>query len=71
MNSMYRMTSNVQGAPSGPSNGRRIQVRKSGVHGKGVFAVAPILRGETIVEYKGEVITWKEALRRHPPVAVQ
>ncbi len=36
------------------------------MHGKGVFAIAPIERGETIIEYKGEVISWKEALRRHP-----
>ena len=48
------------------SAGRRIQVRRSGVHGKGVFAVAPIAEGDTIIEYKGEVITWPEALRRHP-----
>ena len=46
--------------------GRRIQVRRSGVHGKGVFAIAPIRAGERIIEYKGEMITWKEALRRHP-----
>lgn len=46
--------------------GRRIQVRKSGVHGKGVFALRPIARGEVIIEYKGEVITWDEALERHP-----
>jgi SET domain-containing protein len=45
---------------------RRIQVRRSGVHGKGVFAVQNIAEGETIIEYVGEVITWKEALRRHP-----
>lgn len=45
---------------------RRIQVRKSGVHGKGVFAVQPIAKGETIIEYKGEIISWPEALRRHP-----
>jgi hypothetical protein len=31
-------------ATAAPSNGRRIQVRRSGVHGKGVFAVAPIPR---------------------------
>lgn len=49
-----------------PANGRRIQVRRSGVHGKGVFAVAPIPEGETIIEYVGEVIGWKEADRRHP-----
>jgi SET domain-containing protein len=45
---------------------RRIQVRKSGVHGKGVFALRPIAAGERIIEYKGEVIGWPEALRRHP-----
>ena len=45
---------------------RRIQVRKSDVHGKGVFALRPIAAGERIIEYKGEVITWPEALRRHP-----
>jgi SET domain-containing protein len=49
-----------------PTQGRRIQVRRSGVHGKGVFAVAPIARGSRIIEYVGEVISWKEALRRHP-----
>jgi hypothetical protein len=46
--------------------GKRIEVGRSGVHGKGVFAVAPIAEGELVIEYKGEVITWKEALRRHP-----
>ncbi len=45
---------------------RRIQVRKSGVHGKGVFALKPIAAGERIIEYKGEIIAWPEALRRHP-----
>jgi uncharacterized protein len=49
-----------------PAGGRRIQVRLSGVHGKGVFALAPIKKGEVIIEYKGEVVTWTEALRRHP-----
>lgn len=46
--------------------GRRIQVRRSGVHGKGVFALRPIAAGEPVIEYAGERITWKEALRRHP-----
>jgi SET domain-containing protein len=46
--------------------GRRIQVRKSGVHGKGVFAVAALKKGEVLIEYKGEIISWPEALRRHP-----
>jgi len=48
------------------TSGRRIQVRRSGVHGKVVFALREIARGETIIEYTGERITWKEALRRHP-----
>src|SRR6478735_4715941 len=49
-----------------PKTNRRIQVRKSGVHGKGVFALQDIPEGETLIEYIGEIITWKEAQRRHP-----
>ncbi|WP_431126387.1 SET domain-containing protein [Variovorax paradoxus] len=51
---------------SGPASGRRIQTRRSTVHGNGVFAVQDLAEGETLIEYKGEVINWKEALRRHP-----
>jgi SET domain-containing protein len=53
-------------APAAKTTGRRIQVRRSGVHGKGVFALQVIAAGARIIEYKGQVITWKEALRRHP-----
>ncbi|MBU6257198.1 MAG: SET domain-containing protein-lysine N-methyltransferase [Burkholderiales bacterium] len=53
-----------QAAPA--AGARRIQVRRSGVHGKGVFALKDIAAGERIIEYKGQVITWKEALKRHP-----
>ncbi|UUX95916.1 SET domain-containing protein [Aquabacterium sp. J223] len=53
-------------APAARAGGRRIQVRRSGVHGKGVFALQPIRRGELVIEYTGEVISWPEALRRHP-----
>jgi SET domain-containing protein len=56
----------ARGPAAKPAGGRRIQVRRSGVHGKGVFALAPIRAGERVIEYKGEVITWSEALRRHP-----
>ena len=67
MNSMYPKKSAPPRAPRKPPHGgRRIQVRRSGVHGKGVFALRPIARGETVIEYKGEVITWPQALRRHP-----
>lgn len=48
------------------SAGRRLQVRKSGVHGRGVFALQPIAQGAQVIEYVGEVISWAEALRRHP-----
>ena len=53
-------------AASASLDSRRIQTRRSGVHGKGVFALADLAEGEVIIEYVGEVISWKEALRRHP-----
>ena len=46
--------------------GPRIRTRTSPVHGKGVFAVRPIAKGERVIEYTGEIITWEEAQRRHP-----
>lgn len=49
-----------------PESHRRIQTRRSGVHGKGVFAVQDIAEGETLIEYVGEVISWAEAQARHP-----
>jgi uncharacterized protein len=49
-----------------PKPGRRIQVRRSGVHGRGVYAIQPIAKGDVIIEYKGQMITWKQAERRHP-----
>ena len=52
--------------PAAASSGKRIQVRRSGVHGKGVFALQDIAEGETLIEYVGEVISWDEAQDRHP-----
>ncbi|MEO8081989.1 MAG: SET domain-containing protein-lysine N-methyltransferase [Caldimonas sp.] len=49
-----------------PGKGPRIQVRRSGIHGKGVFALRPIAAGDMVVEYTGRIITWKEAKRRAP-----
>ena len=72
MTSMYRMKKTAQASASrraggsAGGQGRRIQVRRSGVHGKGVFALQPIAEGQTLIEYTGERITWPEALRRHP-----
>ena len=53
-------------AATKPVASRRIQTRRSGVHGKGVYAVVDLAEGETLIEYVGEVITWDEALERHP-----
>jgi hypothetical protein len=39
------------------SGGRRIQTRRSAVHGNGVFAVQDLAEGETLIEYKGEIRT--------------
>ena len=49
-----------------PTNPRRIQVRRSAVHGKGVYAVQDLAAGDTLIEYVGEIITWQEAQARHP-----
>ncbi|SDR29774.1 hypothetical protein SAMN05443245_4370 [Paraburkholderia fungorum] len=44
---------------------RRVIVRRSPVHGKGVFAMRPLEAGERVFEYKGEITTWRNAVRRH------
>lgn len=44
----------------------RIVVRNSKIHGRGVYAAGPIRKGERIVEYRGERISWREADRRPP-----
>jgi SET domain-containing protein len=53
-------------AKAAQSTGRRIQVRKSGIHGKGVFALQAIPAGTELIEYTGERISWDEAMDRHP-----
>ena len=53
---------------SSSNSGKRIQVRRSGVHGKGVFALTDIAKGEILIEYIGEVISWKKAQKRHPTI---
>ncbi len=77
MESLYRMPLPVhtaaeklpaagQASAAAPGAKRRLQIRRSGVHGKGVFALRPIAAAEPVIEYLGEVISWDEALRRHP-----
>lgn len=43
-----------------------LEVRASDVHGKGVFAQEDLPKGKKLLRYKGELISWKEADRRHP-----
>jgi uncharacterized protein len=43
---------------------RRITARRSSVHGKGLFALQPIAAGERLIEYKGEVTSWRRAAAR-------
>ncbi|MFG6447526.1 SET domain-containing protein [Roseateles sp. BYS180W] len=49
-----------------PHPRRRTVVRRSGVHGRGVYAQVHIPAGEYLFDYEGEVISWDEAMRRHP-----
>lgn len=43
-----------------------LEVKHSHVHGKGLFAIKAIKKGEKIIEYEGEHISWQEADERHP-----
>jgi hypothetical protein len=47
-----------------PKREKAYVVHQSPVHGKGVFATRPIRAGERIIEYRGERISWDEAIRR-------
>ncbi|HDR9174419.1 hypothetical protein VI03_24960 [Burkholderia vietnamiensis] len=44
---------------------RRFTVRRSPVHGNGVFALCPLHAGEMLVEYKGKIVDWSQAVRAH------
>lgn len=45
---------------------RKIIVRNSPIHGRGVYAARDLAKGERVIEYKGELIGWKECERRPP-----
>ena len=51
---------------SAARRGPKFVVRNSPIHGRGVYAARPIRAGERIIEYTGELISWKEADRRPP-----
>ncbi len=45
--------------------GRRFAVRGSAIHGRGVFALRKIRKGERLIEYAGERVSHAEADRRY------
>jgi SET domain-containing protein len=61
---MPSMTDNAKSPPRSAARLLPYTVRSSPVHGNGVFARRNIPAGSRIIEYQGERITWKEALRR-------
>jgi SET domain-containing protein len=44
----------------------KIVVRTSRIHGRGIYAGRALKKGERVIEYKGEVISAREADRRPP-----
>lgn len=44
-----------------------LKVRKSRLKGagKGLFTTSPIRKGDIIVEYKGDILTWKQVEKRY------
>ncbi len=61
-----RKPAKTAAAPASTARKAKIMVRDSGIHGRGVYAAREIHAGERIIEYRGEVISWKEADRRPP-----
>jgi SET domain-containing protein len=45
-----------------------LKVKKSQLPnaGKGLFTTTPIKKGELIIEYGGELLTWREVQKRYP-----
>ena len=43
-----------------PSKNAKIEVRKSPIHGRGLFAIQPIKKGEKIGRYEGPTVTEDE-----------
>ena len=43
---------------------RPYSVRHSAIHGRGVFAARNLRKGACILEYKGQRVSWPEALER-------
>jgi SET domain-containing protein len=55
-------------AATGKNRRRRFVVRRSSIHGCGVFAIMRIRKGARVIEYKGERISHEEADARYGEV---
>lgn len=58
-------TSTVSRVAAIPSRADMIQIRRSRVHGRGVFALRRIRKGTRIIEYLGDRVSHREADRRY------
>jgi SET domain-containing protein len=70
-----RVSANAAAGKAARSNGaaasRPYVVRRSPVHGRGVFATQPIRKGTRIIEYKGKRVDWDWASAAYAPVEGQ
>jgi len=72
----HKVDSSVNGSVNGhPLNGHRLNgsgplyaVRRSGIHGRGVFAAREIPKGARIVEYRGARISYDRACELYPDI---
>jgi len=55
----------VRGKPAPVPPEALVEARNSPIHGKGVYAIAPIRKGTRIIEYLGDRISHAEADRRY------
>lgn len=51
---------------SAPTYEHAVRIRRSKLHGRGMFVTQSIPRGAQIMEYCGQIISWVEAQTRHP-----
>lgn len=56
---------------SSTPRGRLFAVRRSGIHGRGAFAVQAIPKGTRLIEYKGQIIDWDRVNRLYPDDATE
>ncbi len=58
----------ANGGTAQAKRGKLYEVRRSAIHGRGVFALDTIRKGERIIEYKGKHVKWSWASKAYPDV---